>query len=169
MEPYIGQIALFGFNFAPLGWAQCNGQLLSISSNSALFSLLGTAYGGDGKSTFGLPDLRGRAPVNQGTGVGLSPRVIGEMVGTEAVTLAVGQMPAHGHAVRGSAAATSKTPAGAVPGYDEAGASYAAPDDTVMSPQMIASSGDSGPHDNMSPVLVLNYCIAIDGIFPPRN
>ncbi len=110
MEPFIGQIQLFGFGWAPQGWATCDGQLLSISSNTALFSLLGTTYGGDGRTTFALPDLRGRVPLHQGQGPGLSSYVLGEVLGQESVTLTTQQMPSHTHGIQGTATAASKSP-----------------------------------------------------------
>ncbi len=117
MEPFIGQIQLFGFGWAPQGWATCDGQLLSISSNTALFSLLGTTYGGDGRTTFALPDLRGRVPLHQGQGPGLTSYVLGEVLGQESVALTTQQMPSHTHGIQGSATAASKSPRGGVPGH----------------------------------------------------
>ncbi|HKE74978.1 MAG TPA: tail fiber protein [Acidimicrobiales bacterium] len=168
MEPFLGQIQLFGFGWAPVGWALCNGQLLSISSNTALFSLLGTTYGGNGQTTFGLPDLRGRVPVGQGQGPGLSNYDLGEVAGVENVTLINTQMPAHGHAVQGSAGATSKGPAGLVPGFNAAGAIYATGDGTQMAGNMIGASGNGQAHENRQPYLGACYCIATEGIYPSR-
>lgn len=169
MEPFLGQIALFAFDFAPKGWAPCDGRLLSIESNTALFSLLGTLYGGDGVTTFGVPDLRGRAPIHLGDAPGLTPRAIGQVGGTEAVTLTTEQIPAHSHAVQGTATSTSKSPAGQVPGFNEATAAYGAADGTTMAPGMAQPAGGSMAHDNMQPYMVLNYCIAIEGIYPPQT
>ncbi len=168
MEPFIGMIQLFGFDWAPNGWARCDGQLLSISANTALFSLLGTTYGGDGRTTFGLPDLRGRAPVHDGQGPGLTNRVVGEVYGQESVTLTAGQLPSHTHGVQGSATAASKSPAGAVPAYNDQGAAFGAPDGTAMAPNMTQPTGSSQPIETIPPVLAMNYCIAVEGIYPSR-
>ena len=167
-EPFIGEIRIFGFNFAPRGWALCNGQLLSIAQNTALFSLLGTMYGGNGQTTFGLPDLRGRVPVHFGQGPGLSNYSQGEVAGSETVTLTQNQAPAHSHLVAASnGAADSTRPAGKVPAT---GGGYAAAGDgSTMNPAMVNSSGGSQPHENIQPYLVLNFCIAVAGIFPSRN
>src|SRR5215213_3857433 len=132
-EPFIGQIIQFAGNFAIRGYAMCNGQILSIAQNTALFSILGTTYGGNGQTTFALPDLRGRAPVHMGQGPGLSNVQLGEPGGAETVTLLPAQMPQHVHAVNASSASTTKNPAGGVPGFTGGGASYAAaPDGAVM-------------------------------------
>jgi microcystin-dependent protein len=169
MEPFLGQIQLFGFGWTPKGWMPCEGQLLSISANTALFSLLGTTYGGDGKSSFALPDLRGRAPFHQGQGHGLSPRALGEIGGEEAVTLTSNQVPPHAHGVQASASATSKSPSGLVPAFTNGASSYGSPDGTAMAPGMITSTAQPQPVDNMPPYLVMNYCIAIVGIYPSRD
>lgn len=169
-EPFLGEIRLFGFNFAPTGWAMCNGQILPITQNTALFSLLGIQYGGNGTSTFGLPDLRSRIPLHQGQGVGLSPYSTGEIVGAETVTLTAAQMPSHSHNVQASnGSATSKKPSGNVPGHPTEDVYSAAPDGTVMDSGMIAPAGQSLPFDNRQPLLVVNFCIALQGIFPSRN
>lgn len=173
MDYYLGQVQAFAFNFAPIGWAKCEGQLLPISQNQALFSLLGTTYGGDGRSTFALPDLRGRVPLNQGQGPGLSNYLIGQSSGSETVTLTVSQMPAHNHLVTCSTnVGNVGSPANAIPGAENvAGAdiwSNAAPNAT-MNPQMIGASGGSQPHNNMQPYLAINWCIAMQGIFPARS
>jgi microcystin-dependent protein len=169
MEPFIGQIQMFGFNFAPRGWALCNGQLLSIAQNTALFSLLGTTYGGNGQTTFALPNLQGRVPMHQGNGGGLTPRVMGEQSGTETVTLISTQMPQHNHTVNAATNATSKNPSANLPGLTAAGSSYSPTASVQMSPTMINPSGGSQPHENMQPFLVVNFCIALEGIFPSRN
>jgi microcystin-dependent protein len=167
-EPFLGQISIFGFNFPPRGWALCNGQILPIAQNTALFSLLGTMYGGNGQTTFGLPDLRSRVPVHFGQGPGLSSYTQGQAGGTETVTLNQNQMPAHSHlATANNASATASRPAGAVP---SGGGAYAATSDgTTMNPSFIGSTGGSQPHDNIQPYLVLNFSIALEGIFPSRN
>jgi microcystin-dependent protein len=169
-EPFLGEIRTFGFNFAPQGWAMCAGQLLPISQNTALFALLGTFYGGDGVTTFALPDLRGRVGINQGNGPGLSPYVLGQRSGSETVTLTNAQMPTHSHGVmaNGGTASTAR-PDGAVPARGSADAYAAAPDGTAMNAGMIASSGGSQPANNLQPYLALNFCIALQGIFPSRN
>lgn len=169
MDPFLGEIRCFGFTFAPRGWALCQGQLLSIASNTALFSLLGTMYGGDGRTTFGLPDLRGRVPTGFGQGPGLSDRVQGELAGEEQVGLTQVQLPAHNHTVAAASAATSKNPSGAVPALTAAGSSYGTVADLGMSPTMVGGGGGNQLHDNMAPYLVLNWCIAIEGIYPPRD
>jgi microcystin-dependent protein len=170
-EPFIGEIRMFAGNFAPRHWAFCSGQLMSIAQNQALFSLLGTTYGGNGTQTFGLPDLRGRAPVHQGTGPGLSPRVIGEPGGTEAVTLISGQMPTHAHQARATAAdGTQDSPAGAVWASWSDTPYTAGPGNAVpMNPAAVNLSGGSAPHENRSPYLALSFIIALAGIFPPRH
>lgn len=167
-EPFIGEIRLVPYNFEPRGWAFCNGQLLPISQNTALFSLLGTNYGGDGRTTFALPDLRGRVAVSQGTGPGLSNVVLGEVGGAEQVTLTQAQMPAHGHlASVCGAGATANRPAGQVP---SAGGSYAASSDGgTFNPSFVQNSGGSQPVGTRPPYLGLSYIIALEGIFPSRN
>jgi microcystin-dependent protein len=177
-EPFLGQIMLVGFNFAPQGWAFCNGQLLSIAQNTALFSLLGTTYGGNGTTTFALPDLRGRAAVGFGQGPGLSPYTQGESTGTETVTLTVGQIPAHSHLVAANAASASVlSPSGAdlAQGVDSGRQpvnTYSTPPITApvtLDPATVQPSGGSRPHENIQPVLALNYIIALQGIFPSRG
>lgn len=169
-EPFLGEIRTFGFNFAPQGWAMCAGQLLSISQNTALFALLGTFYGGDGVTNFALPDLRGRVGINQGNGPGLSPYVLGQRSGSENVTLTNAQMPAHGHGVAANGGpASTPRPDGAVPARESADAYAAAPDGTAMNAGMITASGGSQPHSIVQPYLGLNFCIALQGIFPSRN
>lgn len=169
-SPFLGQLLLFAGNFPPRGWAMCNGQLLSIAQNTALFSLLGTTYGGNGVSTFALPDLRGRVPLHLGQGPGLQDRVMGEASGVEAVTLIQQNMPAHSHTLAASSGiATTNTPAGnLIPtGQSRTFATGAA--GATMSPQSIGTTGNSLPHENMQPYLVLNWVIALQGIFPSRN
>lgn len=169
MEPFVGQISLFGFNFAPRGWALCQGQLLPIAQNTALFSLLGTTYGGDGRTTFALPDLRGRMPIGFGQGPGLSQYVQGQVGGQEQVTLQAAQLPAHNHAVAASSATTGKNPSNAIPAVTPDGASYGTTADMSMSPTMVGGGGAGQPHENRQPYLALNWCIALDGIYPSRD
>ena len=167
-EPFYGEIVLFAGNFAPRGWAFCEGQILSIAQNTALFSLLGTTYGGNGQTTFALPDLRGRAPIHPSQGPGLSPHTLGQSGGSESVTLTQQEMPTHIHAAAGSTGAVNTTrPTNAVPAK---GGSYTtANPDTTMSSQAIKPAGGSQPHSNMPPYLALNYIICIEGIYPSRN
>ena len=173
-DQFLGQICTFGFNFPPRGWATCDGQLMSIQQNAALFSLLGTYYGGNGVTTFALPDLRGRVPLHQGQGPGLSTYVIGELSGTENVTLLQSEMPLHTHILNGSSALSdSHTPSNNVIATSLATGTKtylsATPPNVGMNPQSIALAGGSQPHNNLQPFLVINYCIALQGIFPSRN
>jgi microcystin-dependent protein len=170
-DPFVAEIRPFGFNFAPKGWAQCNGQLLPISQNTALFSLLGTFYGGDGKSTFALPNLQGSAPMNQGQSSGLSDRFIGEMSGSETVTLLQSEMPVHTHGLNAvESTATERQPPNQMFAVGEAMSFYGSGSaNTSMNPNMLAPAGGSLPHNNMQPYLVLNFCIAMQGVFPPRG
>lgn len=170
-EPFLGEIQMVGFNFAPRGWAFCHGSILSIAQNDALFALLGTTYGGDGQSTFALPDLRGRIPLNQGQGAGLSNRVIGEIGGTESVTLTQQQMPSHTHQVMaGATGARTSTPNGNMLASGEADVfSRASGSEVGLAPTQLAPAGSTLPHENMQPVLAVNFIIALEGIFPSRN
>jgi microcystin-dependent protein len=169
-DPFLGEIRMFGFNFAPYGWAMCNGQLLPISQNTALFSLLGTTYGGDGQTTFQLPNLQSRVAIHQGQGSGLSLYDIGQASGSETVTLTQNQMPQHSHSVSASSApGTSGRPASAVPARSTGEVYAGSSDGTTMSPSMIGNAGGSQPHTNIQPYLTLNFCIALQGIFPSRN
>jgi microcystin-dependent protein len=165
-QPFLGEIRCFSFSFAPRGWGMCNGQTLPISQNQALFSLLGTTYGGDGTTTFNLPDLRGQGAVGIGQGSGLSLYNLGERVGSETVTLIGAELGAHTHAASAqSAKATSATPLGNI----WAGASgnrYGSPANATMDPATIGPAGGAQPHLNLSPLLTLNYCIALNGIYP---
>lgn len=168
MEPLLGMIVLFGGNFAPKNWALCNGQLLSIAQNTALFSILGTTYGGDGITTFALPDLRGRVPMHAGNGPGLTPRELGESVGVEHVTLLVSNMPAHTHPlVVATEAPDEDIPAGLALAAGELYSSKAPT--AALNPASIGVSGGQQPIDIVQPVQVLNYIIALQGIFPSRN
>ena len=167
---YVAEIRVFGFNFPPRGWAACDGQLLPISQNTALFSLLGTTYGGDGRSTFGLPDLRGRFPVQAGQGPGLSDRSLGELGGEAAVTLTNAQVPAHTHTLMAALSPTSPSPAGNALAPINGGAvayrSGAAA--TPMASSSIGSAGAGQAHENRHPYVALQFCIALQGIFPSR-
>lgn len=169
--PFLGQIQMFGFAFAPRGWAQCNGQTLPIAQNQALFSILGVTYGGNGTTTFLLPNLQGRAPLHFGPTptTGLTPRALGNVGGVENVTLTGAQMPSHTHAVAANtAAATLGTPTGNL----WAQGSYSASGGSPMAGGVqgaIGLSGNNQPHPNLSPYLVINFCIALQGIFPSRN
>ncbi|MEP7008180.1 MAG: tail fiber protein [Sphingomonas bacterium] len=179
-QPYLGEIRMFGGNFAPRNNAQCNGQLLSIQQNTALFALLGTFYGGNGVQTFALPDLRGRLPINQGNGPGLTPRVIGEQSGSETVTIDQTTTPTHNHI------ANATTDAGNLPGPSNKaipasptdgttpGSLYVVPTGPAvvpvpMAPQSLPLAGGSQPHQNMMPSLAITFIIALNGIFPSRN
>ena len=181
-EPYLGEIKMFGGNFAPRGYAMCNGQIMSIAQNTALFSLLGTTYGGDGVQTFALPNMQGRLPMNQGNGPGLTPRVIGEMSGSESVTLLSTQMPIHNHILN----ATSDTgnlpgpsnkalPAAPVnPSPPPPATFYVVPGTSTMNVVPMAATsvgldGGSQPHENRMPFLCVTFIIAVEGIFPSRN
>ena len=170
-DPWIGEIALVPYNFAPRGWAMCDGQLLPIAQNTALFSLLGTTFGGDGQTNFALPDLRGRAPIHAGQGPGLANRSLGENGGNENVALNESQIPSHTHqAMASSFNGISDSPANAVPARDPSGTpQYGAAANTPMGTGAIAATGGSQPHDNMPPFLVMNYVIALEGIFPSRS
>jgi len=172
LEPFLACIYLFAGNFAPRDYAFCNGQLLSIAQNSALFALVGTTYGGNGQTTFGLPDLRGRVPIHPGQGPGLSNYVLGQMSGTENRTLLSTQMPAHTHALNAvSESGDASAPSGAF--LANSGAldkEYKATGTNVaMNPQAIGSTGGSQPFSIMQPYLCINYIIALQGIFPSRN
>jgi microcystin-dependent protein len=174
-SPFVAEIRIFGFNFAPRGWALCNGQLLSISQNTALFSLLGTTYGGDGKSTFGLPNLQGSAPMQPGQGSGLSLRDLGESGGEQAVTVLNSEIPNHTHTVISTASgSTQNSPTTGV----WSKATIARQPQTAysdhfsplvpMSPFALSITGGGLPHNNMPPYLTLNFCIALQGVFPAR-
>ena len=172
MTPYLGEIRLLSFTFAPVGWANCDGSLLSIAANTALFSLLGTTFGGDGVQTFALPDLRGRVPVHQGQGQGLSLRALGDKDGYESVALTASQLPAHVHSFTAtSASANAAVPGGSVELGALSGDVMYTGDITgsaSVSPAaaMISTVGASVPHDNTMPTLTVRFCIATDGIYP---
>jgi microcystin-dependent protein len=174
-DKFVAEIRIFPFNFAPVGWALCNGQLLPISQNTALFSLLGTTYGGDGKSNFALPNMQGNTPMQQGQGPGLSLRDLGELGGEQAVTLLQTEMPAHAHtaiAATGTGQGNPSTNAWAS-GLKTGPSLYSPPGanskDVAMSPLALSIAGGNLPHNNMMPYLTLNFCIALQGIFPPRT
>jgi microcystin-dependent protein len=174
MEPFIGQIQAFAFEFAPRGWAPCDGRVLPIQQYAALFSLLGTTYGGNGVHTFALPDLRGRVAVGNGNGDGLSSRQLGEQVGSEAVNLTVAQLPAHTHEFKVSADSTVNAPKGNYPGplvstSGDTVKGYDPTPEASFSTAAIAATGGSQPHNNLPPYLAINWCIALQGIFPSRN
>ena len=170
-EPFVGEIRMFAGNFAPRGWAFCDGQLLAVSQNDALFSLLGTIYGGDGRTTFGLPDLRGRIPIHAGTGPGLSPRRLGAKGGAEKVTLTVNQLPSHSHPMRASAdPASGPNPQGDVLAEtttDRVYSDNAA--DAAMASSSISAVGGSRSHTNLMPYLCVHFIIALVGIYPSRH
>lgn len=167
--PFIGEIRLFGFGFPPRGWALCEGQLLPISQNQALFSLLGTTYGGNGTTDFALPDLRGRVPLHHGQGPGFPSYVLGQQGGVEEVTLTIDQLGPHSHlSAAQSGAGTSASPFGDVWARSEV-AQYGTPAAASMDPAAVSPVGASQPHDNLAPYLTLNYCIALQGIFPSRS
>ena len=171
-DPFVGEIRMFGGNFAPVNWAYCNGALIAISQNEVLYTLIGTTYGGDGVNTFGLPDLRGRTPVHQGTGLGLSTCVLGQLAGSESVTLTPAQYPAHTHAFSAS------TDVGSVhgPGGDVLAGSAtikaytdSAPNVSLNPAALAPSGGGAQPHDNMQPFLCISFIICLYGIFPSQN
>jgi microcystin-dependent protein len=170
MDPFVAEIRIFGFNFPPKGWASCEGQLMPISQNTALFSLVGTVYGGDGKATFGLPDLQGSVPMHPGQGPGLANRFLGEMSGSPFITLLDSEMPSHSHNLMASQSdsvsriPTSRLPAGGV----GVGAYAPLANTTTMALTAAVVSGGSLPHNNYMPTLVLNFCIALQGTFPSR-
>jgi microcystin-dependent protein len=166
-QPYVGEIRMFAGNFNPAGWMFCDGSLLPISENETLFNLIGTTYGGDGQSTFALPDLRGRVPIHMGTGAGLSTYQIGENGGVESVTLTVNQTPSHTHVPMGSNSGSAETPTNNFWGNTATGKPYgAAPGNVTMNTATILSTGGSQPHDNMIPYLCINYIISLFGIYP---
>jgi microcystin-dependent protein len=171
MDPFVAEVRIFPFNFAPNGWAFCNGQLMPISQNTALFSLLGTTYGGNGSSNFALPDLQGNAPMHPGQGPGLSLHDLGEVGGSATVTLLESEIPAHKHTIQvASLNSQALTPNGNVTGRGNPTPIYAATLTPVaMGTNTIAPQGGNQPHNNMQPYLVVNFCIALQGVFPPRG
>jgi microcystin-dependent protein len=167
--PFIGEVRIFSFDFAPRGWAQCNGQLLAINTNQALFSILGTTYGGNGQTTFALPDLRGRAPNHWGQGPGLSNYTLGQRAGEEAHTLINNEVPAHTHAVAASSGTADVTSPANAFWADGGVTAYSATPTAALSGGALSTVGQSTPHENRSPYLALNFCIALVGVFPSRN
>ncbi len=173
-DPFVAEIRIYPFNFAPSGWAFCDGQLLPLSQNTALFSLLGTTYGGNGKSNFALPDLQGRAPMHPGQGPGLSLHDLGETGGSETTTLLESETPAHTHAMQADAAdpADVQAPSASVAlARSQGGNAYQTNTAGLvsMAATALASAGGSQPHNNMQPYLTMNFCIALQGVFPPRT
>ena len=172
-DQFLAEIRIFTFNFAPQGWALCDGQILPISQNTALFSLLGTTYGGDGKSTFALPDFQGRAPMHFGQGQGLTERFLGEEGGTDAVTLLQTEMPNHAHALQGnSALGDSPLPGATVPARPGSTQIYQSTTNAnlvAMAAEALPAAGGGVPHNNLMPYVTLNFCIALQGIFPARS
>ena len=172
-SPFVAEIRIFAGNFAPTGWAQCNGQLMPISQNTALFSLLGTTYGGDGKSTFALPDMQGNVPIGQGQGGGLTDRFLGEESGAPNITLLTTEMPIHNHAIQADVNPGQLN----APGSDRdlarssGGFAYKAPPQTLtpMAFQALSVTGGSLPHNNMMPYITFTFIIALQGVFPPRS
>lgn len=172
-EPFLGEIRMFGFRFAPLGWALCDGSLLPVQQNAPLFSLIGTTYGGDGLRTFALPDLRGRAPIHFGQGAGLSQYNLGESGGQESVALTQAQLPAHNHPANGSTSGGDKlVPDNGVWSADASGGSAPytdEPPNVTLAPGAIGPAGSNLPHENRQPYLALNFSIALEGIYPTQG
>jgi microcystin-dependent protein len=173
-DPFVAEIRIYPFNFAPRGWAFCDGQLLPISQNTALFSLLGTTYGGNGASNFALPDLQGRAPMHPGQGPGLSLHDLGETGGSETVSLLESEMPSHSHAARANtdfADLQTPSPARSLARSQNASAYQTTTNQAIVAfaPEALAPSGGDQPHNNLQPYLTFSFCIALQGVFPPRG
>lgn len=170
-DPFVAEIRIFSFNFAPKGWALCNGQILPLSQNTALFSLLGTTYGGDGKSNFALPDLQERTPMHPGQGTGLSEHFLGESAGSNTVTLLESEIPVHNHTLSVAGLNSQSTnPTNAVLGRGNPVKVYTTVGSQVaMGANSIAPTGGGLPHNNMMPYLTMNFCISLQGVFPPRS
>jgi len=172
MDPFVAEIRIFPFNFAPKGWAFCDGQILPLSQNTALFSLLGTTYGGDGKSNFALPDMQGNAPMHPGQGPGLSLHDLGETGGSEAVSLLESEIPSHNHAMRADLldiADTNVASPTASFALSSGGTLYQSSSNTQLNGVALVTAGGDQPHNNMQPYLTLNFCIALQGVYPPRT
>lgn len=173
MDPYLGEIRLFAGNYAPVDWALCNGALIAISQNTPLFTLLGSIYGGDGRTTFGIPDLRSRVPIGMGSGTGLTARALGSMGGSETMTLTTADMPAHSHILYASTdAATVEDPTNAIPATVATGTQFLTQSTTVnpvtMASTMVSSTVGNQAHPNIMPSMALNYIIALQGLFPTQ-
>lgn len=172
-DPFVAEIRIFPFNFAPRGWAWCDGQLMPLSQNTALFSLLGTTYGGNGKSNFALPDLQGRAPMHQGQGPGLSLHDLGETGGSETVTLLESEIPAHSHACRAVGADPADlqgpSPVRAIARSANGFAYITGPANVSMAPEILPPAGGDQPHNNLQPYLTFYFCIALQGVFPSQT
>jgi microcystin-dependent protein len=172
MDPYVGEIRLFAGKYAPVGWAFCNGEQLAIQSNQALFAVIGTTYGGDGKNFFRLPDMRGCVPMHFGNGNGLTPRVLGEKGGEAAVTLSTSQIPAHAHDAGCQSTADKSNPEEMIwansPGGKASVRAYSDTGTEKMAAQAIAAAGGGKPHNNMQPYVAINFIIALEGVFPPK-
>jgi microcystin-dependent protein len=174
MDPFVAEIRIFPFNFAPKGWAFCDGQILPLSQNTALFSLLGTTYGGDGKSNFALPNMQGNAPMHPGQGPGLSLHDLGETGGSETVSLLESEIPSHSHALMALVPPANRTSPIANTFAKAAGTSPYTPASpppalVALADQAVAPAGGDQPHNNMQPYLTLNFCIALQGVYPPRT
>lgn len=169
MDPFVGEIRPVPYNFAPRGWAFCQGQIMPIAQNTALFSLLGTTYGGNGQTTYALPNLQDRVPVGAGQGPGLSPYDLGQQGGEAIVTMTLANLPAHTHSMAaGATPATNVDPTGLVPAMAPR-AAYATPGNGTLASDSVGMAGGSQPHNNMMPYLGISYVIALEGIYPPRN
>lgn len=172
MDPFVAEIRIFPFNFAPKGWAFCDGQILPLSQNTALFSLLGTTYGGDGKSNFALPNLQGSAPMHPGQGPGLSLHDLGEIGGSDTVSLLESEIPSHSHALLADVldlADTNAVSPNASFALSSGGTLYQSNANAMLSDQALAPAGGDQPHNNLQPYLTLNFCIALQGVYPPRT
>lgn len=168
-DPFLGEIRPFPYNFAPRNWAFCAGQLLSIAQNQALFALLGTTYGGNGTTTFALPNLQNRTPIGVGQGIGLSSITLGQTAGQSEVTLNLSQIPQHNHMVKVDTTPDTTSPVGAYPSHSGTHGLFDPAINTAFNPQAVGVTGNTEPHDNMQPYLGMNFCICLAGIFPSQN